>query len=152
VPGAPEGEPLLALLARLFPRLRTLDLAHNALSSGALGADALAALILAREDDEGSTVRPGLRALRLRGNAFEDLDGFAELAGRLFRGHRVVPEWRLEELDVRDNALARLPGELGMLPLDVFLVDGNTFRIPQRRVWEREGTRGLLAWLRGRME
>lgn len=26
------------------------------------------------------------------------------------------------------------------------------FRVPQRRVWEREGTRGLLSWLRGRLE
>jgi hypothetical protein len=26
------------------------------------------------------------------------------------------------------------------------------FRVPQRKVWEREGTRGLLAWLRGRIE
>jgi len=26
------------------------------------------------------------------------------------------------------------------------------FRVPQRRVWEREGTKGLLSWLRGRLE
>jgi len=39
-----------------------------------------------------------------------------------------------------------------LLPLDVLLVDGNTFRVPQRRVWEREGTKGLLSWLRGRIE
>ena len=63
-----------------------------------------------------------------------------------------IPRWALEELDVRDNEIGRLPAELGMLSLDVFLVDGNTFRVPQRRIWEREGTKGLLSWLRGRME
>ena len=26
------------------------------------------------------------------------------------------------------------------------------FRVPPRRVWEREGTKGLLSWLRGRIE
>lgn len=25
------------------------------------------------------------------------------------------------------------------------------FRVPPRRVWEREGTKGLLAWLRARV-
>jgi Leucine-rich repeat (LRR) protein len=151
VPGS--AEPLLELLVRLFPRLQTLDLAHNVLTSASLTASALSALILASPPDEdGIIARPGLRTLRLRGNAFDSLDGLAELAGDLFRGHRVEPGWHLEEIDVRDNALAKLPAELGMLPLDVFLVEGNTFRIPQRRVWEREGTKGLLAWLRGRME
>jgi hypothetical protein len=27
----------------------------------------------------------------------------------------------------------------------------NRFRVPPRRVWEREGTKGLLTWLRGRL-
>ena len=26
------------------------------------------------------------------------------------------------------------------------------FRVPARRIWEREGTKGLLSWLRGRIE
>jgi hypothetical protein len=28
-------------------------------------------------------------------------------------------------LDLRDNKISKLPSELGILPLDVFLVDGN---------------------------
>ena len=78
-------------------------------------------------------------------------------------------------MDLRDNEIGKLPAELGLLPLEVFLVEGNTyvysplsyvrklelvltfpecgrFRIPPRRVWEREGTKGLLSWLRGRID
>jgi hypothetical protein len=54
-----------------------------------------------------------------------DLDGFQNLA-LMFKGNRQVEEWKLEELDLRDNEIGKLPPELGMLPLDVFLVDGNT--------------------------
>ncbi|OSC97686.1 L domain-like protein [Trametes coccinea BRFM310] len=148
------SEPLLPLIARLFPSLRTLDLSYNALTSTALTKDALSVLILADSSatHEGdSSVKKGLRHLRLRGNRLNDLDGFQQLSER-FRGNRDLPEWKLEELDLRDNEIGKLPPELGMLPLDVFLVDGNTFRVPPRRVWEREGTKGLLSWLRGRME
>ena len=70
------------------------------------------------------SVRKGLRHLRLRGNRINELDGFQAIAER-FRGNRDVPEWRLEELDLRDNEIGKLPAELGLLPLDVFLVDGN---------------------------
>ena len=70
------------------------------------------------------SVRKGLRHLRLRGNRINQLDGFQAIAER-FRGNRDVPEWRLEELDLRDNEIGKLPPELGLLPVDVFLVDGN---------------------------
>ncbi|KAG1722218.1 uncharacterized protein EDB91DRAFT_1175022 [Suillus paluster] len=109
--------------------------------------DVISSLILA----DASNSRKGLRHLRLRGNQINELDGFQGIA-ELFRGNRSVPDWKLEELDLRDNEVSKLPAELGLLPLEVFLVDGNLFRIPQRRVWEREGTRGLLSWLRGRLE
>ncbi|KAL1745853.1 hypothetical protein HDZ31DRAFT_35493 [Schizophyllum fasciatum] len=142
-PGA--SEPVLPLLTRLFPSLRVLNLTYNLLTSAALTTPVLTSLILA---DNG---RPGLRVLCLRGNRITDLEGFQGLS-ELFRGHREVPEWKLDELDLRDNEISRLPPEMGLLPLDVFLVEGNTFRAPQRRVWEREGTKGLLAWLRGRIE
>ncbi|KAI0671315.1 hypothetical protein C8Q78DRAFT_1028265 [Trametes maxima] len=149
---ARTSEPLLPLLARLFPTLRTLDLSYNALTAAALTMDALSTLIFAEPPaEDGTVIRKGLRQLRLRGNRLNELEGFQQLAER-FKGNRDVPEWRLEELDLRDNEIGKLPPELGMLPLDVFLVDGNTFRIPPRRVWEREGTKGLLSWLRGRME
>lgn len=142
-------EALLPLLTRLFPGLRTLDLTYNFLTSSALRKDVLAGLIMASPQD--TPARKGLRHLRLRGNRITDLDGFRELA-EVFKGHRVLSDWKLEELDLRDNEVAKLPPELGLLPLDVFLVDGNVFRIPQRKVWEREGTKGLLSWLRGRLE
>ncbi|KAF8558133.1 hypothetical protein OG21DRAFT_1289188 [Imleria badia] len=144
-----SSEPLLPLLTRLFPNLRTLDVSYNALTSAALQKDVLIGLIMASTQDAAG--RTGLRHLRLRGNRITTLDGFQQVA-ELFKGHRSVPDWKLEELDLRDNEISKLPPELGLLPLDVFLVDGNVFRIPQRRIWEREGTKGLLSWLRGRIE
>ncbi|KAJ3561359.1 hypothetical protein NP233_g10241 [Leucocoprinus birnbaumii] len=152
---ARSTEPLLPLLATLFPSLRTLNLSYNMLPSSAFTRESLSALILsspaADSAEEGVVEKKGLRHLRLRGNRITDLDGFTTIA-EMFRGNRVVSEWKLEELDLRDNEIGRLSPELGLLPLDVFLVDGNTFRVPQRRVWEREGTKGLLSWLRGRIE
>lgn len=143
------SEQLLPLLAKLFPSLRMLDVSYNALTSAALSQDALSSIILA--SDSAAPERKGLRHLRLRGNHIDELDGFQDIA-ELFKGNRECPAWKLEELDLRDNEIGKLPAELGLLPLDVFLVDGNIFRIPQRRVWEREGTKGLLSWLRGRIE
>ncbi|KAG9315174.1 hypothetical protein JVU11DRAFT_4300 [Chiua virens] len=144
-----SSELLLSLLTRLFPNLRSLDMSYNALTSAALPKDVLIGLVMACARNTAS--RTGLRHLRLRGNRIATLDGFQEVAD-IFKGHRSVPDWKLEELDLRDNEISKLPPELGLLPLDVFLVDGNVFRIPQRRIWEREGTKGLLNWLRGRIE
>ena len=111
-------ELILPTLAKLFPSLRTLNLSYNALTNTSLTPDALSALILA------SPHRKGLRHLRLGGNKISELDGFLNLA-EAFKGNRNVPEWKLEELDLRDNEIGKLPPELGLLPLDVFLVDGN---------------------------
>ncbi|KAH6890109.1 leucine-rich repeat-containing protein 40 [Coprinopsis sp. MPI-PUGE-AT-0042] len=139
------NEPLVPTLAKLFPSLRTLNLAYNSLSDASFTQENLSLLLLQ------SPTRPGLRHLRLRGNRLSDLTGFQTVA-EMFKGNREVPEWKLEELDLRDNEIGRLPAEMGLMPLDVFLVEGNTFRVPQRRIWEREGTKGLLSWLRGRIE
>lgn len=119
-------ERLLPLLAKLFPSLRTLDLSFNALTGAALDKDTLASLILSSDPLETSTSeqRKGLRHLRLRGNRITELEGFRGVA-ELFKGNRDVPSWKLEELDLRDNEIGRLPPEVGLLPLDVFLVDGN---------------------------
>ncbi|KAH0833189.1 hypothetical protein J3R83DRAFT_12218 [Lanmaoa asiatica] len=117
-----SSEPLLPLLTRLFPNLRTLDVSYNVLTSAALQKDVLIGLILASAQD--TTSRTGLRHLRLRGNHITTLDGFQEVA-EIFKGHRSVPDWKLEELDLRDNEISKLPPELGLLSLDVFLVDGN---------------------------
>jgi len=116
-------EALIPLIGRLFPSLRTLDLTYNLFTSATLRKDVLVNLIMASSEDT-PVPRPGLRHLRLRGNRITDLDGFQEVA-EIFKGHRVVSDWKLEELDLRDNEIAKLPAELGLLPLDVFLVDGN---------------------------
>ncbi|KAI0790037.1 hypothetical protein C8Q75DRAFT_137453 [Abortiporus biennis] len=149
-----NSEPLIPLLASLFPSLRSLDLSYNHLTADAFTPQVLEDLILASEPlDDGSPSGPkkGLRHLRLRGNKLTSLEGFREFA-HMFKGFREVKNWKLEELDLRDNEISKLPPEMGLFPLDVFLVDGNTFRVPPRRVWEREGTKGLLSWLRGRIE
>jgi len=117
-------QPLLSLIATLFPSLRTLNLSYNALSSSAFTQESLSALILpSPTGDDGA--RRGLRHLRLRGNQMTHLDGFAAIA-QMFKGNRLNSEWKLEELDLRDNEIGRLPPEMGLLPLDVLLVDGNT--------------------------
>jgi Leucine-rich repeat (LRR) protein len=113
------SEPIIATLAKLFPSLQTLNLSYNALSNSSLTPEALGMIILR------SPHRKGLRHLRLRGNRISELDAFLGLA-EAFKGNRDVVDWKLEELDVRDNEIGKLPPELGLLPLDVFLVDGNT--------------------------
>ncbi|KAL4264448.1 RNI-like protein [Pleurotus pulmonarius] len=143
------SEPLLPLIAKLFPSLKILDLSYNVLTNASLQEETLTRLMLS--DATANPPRMGLTHFRLQGNRISDVGGFASIA-ELFKGNRDVPAWHMEELDIRDNQISKLPPELGLLPLDVFLVDGNVFRVPQRRVWEREGTKGLLSWLRGRIE
>ncbi|KAI9454404.1 L domain-like protein [Lactarius psammicola] len=159
VPGAEAAEGgTLLVLARLFPSLRNLELAYNDLTGAALGREALEQLLFASEVDGDGGRRAGLRRLCLCGNKIRELDGLRELAQAVFGAAEVEGEederrkrWALEELDIRENSITALAGELGLLPLDIFLVDGNLFRVPPRRVWEREGTKGLLTWLRGRL-
>ncbi|KAI0043998.1 RNI-like protein [Auriscalpium vulgare] len=119
--GAEKGmQDTLSLLAVLFPSLRTLDLTFNNLTAAALTKETFAKLVLARDG------RAGLKHLRLRGNRLANLDGLQELAVELFTGGASAHEaWKLEELDVRENSVEALGGELGLLPLDVFLVEGN---------------------------
>jgi hypothetical protein len=134
--GTRTSEDILPLLPTFFPKLKTLDLSFNALTSSVLTFSTLSALILGSlpnsdldspHFNEGEIARPGLRHLRLRGNSLpvDALAGLIELAG-MFKGNRQVPEWRLEELDLRDNEIGKLPPELGLLPLEVLLVEGNT--------------------------
>jgi hypothetical protein len=69
--------------------------------------------------------------LGLCGNRIEELHGLRELAQVIFGAEaasgdiELRTKWTLEELDVRENSIAGLPGELGLLPLDLLLVDGN---------------------------
>ena len=118
---------LIPLIVNLFPRLRTLDLSDNGLTDASFSKDVLTSLILATADSDQVSSRPGLRHLRIRGNRLMHLEGFQGLAER-FKGNRALnPDWVLEELDLRDNEVGKLPPELGLLPLDVFLVDGNVY-------------------------
>ncbi|KAG6917509.1 hypothetical protein DXG01_002256 [Tephrocybe rancida] len=113
-----SSEKILPLISKLFPSLRSLDLSHNALTNASLTTDNLSGLILSAPG------KHGLKHLRLRGNGISELDGFVGISEG-FKGNRQVPEWKLDELDIRDNEIGKLPPELGLLPMDVFLVDGN---------------------------
>ena len=123
--GATDGG-TLGLLAQLFPSLRNLELAYNNLTGAAVARGVLEQILFA-----GDGGRVGLRRLGLCGNRIEELDGLRELA-QLFGADTAnanvelrEKKWTLEELDVRENSIAVLPGELGLLPLDLFSVDGN---------------------------
>lgn len=56
----------------------------------------------------------------------------------------------LEIVQVNNNSINKLPPELGLVEsLRVLGVDGNTFRVPGRRIVDA-GSAALLEWLRGR--
>jgi hypothetical protein len=56
----------------------------------------------------------------------------------------------LEIIQVNNNSINKLPPELGLVEsLRIVGVDGNTFRVPGRRVVDA-GSGALLEWLRGR--
>ena len=47
--------------------------------------------------------------------------------------------------------MRQLPPALGLLPLTAFLVGGNVFRVPPRKIYEDQGTKALLKWLADRV-
>ncbi|KAG8816088.1 hypothetical protein FRC17_000468, partial [Serendipita sp. 399] len=127
-PSMPK-ESLLHVIASLFPTLSTLDLSYNALTT-------LAGVgVLFTPDAEKK--RKGLTTLRVRGNRLVSLEPLEEVASQ-WKGSGGIPGWRGEEIDLRDNEIGRLPPLLGLLPLEVLLVEGNTFRVPNRRIWEKD--------------
>ena len=113
-----KSEFLLPFLAKLFPSILTLNLTHNNLTSHGLTTAHLSELLLHKATP--------LRHLELSSNRLTDLEGFVGLAG-MFKGNREARRWKMETLDIRDNEIGKLPAELGLLPLDVFLVEGNTY-------------------------
>ena len=117
-PSKRKSESTLLLLAKLFPSVLTLNLTHNNITSHGLTASHLSELLLHKATP--------LKQLELSSNKITDLEGFVGLAG-MFKGNREVQRWKMETLDLRDNEIGKLPAELGLLPLDVFLVEGNMY-------------------------
>lgn len=112
----------LDLLPTTFsaPSLKTLDVSFNSLTS----------LIPLH------THYPNLSTLHANSNQLESI------TPRDFEG--------LEVVQVNNNSINRLPPELALVTsLRVLGVDGNTFRVPGRRIVEA-GSAALLEWLRGR--
>ncbi|GJJ07186.1 hypothetical protein Clacol_001386 [Clathrus columnatus] len=143
-----KKEPLFNVINHLFPTLAILDLCDNRLTH----VNGINALLIPSKSNSSLRHRSkGLKAVRLRGNKLADLSGLEDVANTLRKDGK-VEGWSLEELDLRENEIARLPPILGFLSLDVMLVEGNIFRVPSRRVWEVDGTKGLLTWLKGRVE
>lgn len=127
IPGADAAHGgTLGVLVQLFPSLRNLELGYNNLTGALVERGILERLLFA---GKGGCV--GLRRLGLCGNRIEELHGLRELAQIVFGSEaanedgELRTKWTLEELDVRENSIAGLPGELGLLPLDLFVVDGN---------------------------
>lgn len=117
-PSKRKSESTLPLLAKLFPSILALNLTHNNLTSHGLTTSHLSELLLHKATP--------LRQLQLSSNRITDLEGFVDLAG-MFKGNREVLRWKMEMLDLRDNEIGKLPAELGLLPLEVLLVEGNTW-------------------------
>ena len=127
IPGADAAHGgTLGVLVQLFPSLRNLELGYNNFTGALVERGMLERLLFA-----GKGGRTGLRRLGLCGNRIEELHGLCELARVVFGAEaareyvELRTKWTLEELDVRENSIAGLPGELGLLPLDLFAVDGN---------------------------
>ncbi|KZT52928.1 hypothetical protein CALCODRAFT_67747 [Calocera cornea HHB12733] len=134
IDGMERQEGTFALIARLFPSMRILDLSYNQLPCLA----GIREVLLRRDNAE----RKGVRELKLKGcgvNNLDELVAILEDSGAEPAGSDLA----LRELDLSDNEISKLPPKLGLLPVDVLLVDGNLFRIPARRVWEKEGERTL---------
>ncbi|GAA5984926.1 hypothetical protein JCM5350_000063 [Sporobolomyces pararoseus] len=143
-----SSKPLLSQIHDLFPSLRSLTLSYNRLES----LEGIGTLLLPSDD---KTVRPQLRVLSLNGNKISDTTALCRVAEQLGEsGATAVSKgmWNLEELDLRDNEIARLQPTLGLLPHSLILsVSGNTFRFPRREIWENPGQRLLLPNLRERL-
>lgn len=112
-------------IADLFPSLLVLNLSYNNLTSASLTNLALSALLVPTEATAISPKRRGLKVLQLRSNRITYLEAF-ESIGDLFKANRQVDGWQFEELDLRDNDIAKLPPMLGLIPMDILLVEGNT--------------------------
>jgi Leucine-rich repeat (LRR) protein len=101
---SPGKEPLIDVVAALFPSLSTLDLSYNLLTTVS------GIAVLMTPDPERK--RKGLTTLRLRGNRLSSLDPLEEL-GATWRSGGGIGGWRGEEIDLRDNEIGKVSGERG---------------------------------------
>ncbi|GAA5853701.1 hypothetical protein JCM8547_007417 [Rhodosporidiobolus lusitaniae] len=143
--GGGEETPLLSTLARLAPSLVSLSLHHNRLTS----LSGISPLLL-----PPLSGAKGLKHLNLSENKIEDVQELCEVAERNRReGEGKEGRWRVEELDLSSNEIAKLPPQLGHLPLSLLLhLTGNTFRMPRREVYENAAERKVVPWLREWLE
>ncbi|GAA6058847.1 hypothetical protein JCM10212_002791 [Sporobolomyces blumeae] len=147
-----SSRPVLLDISTAFPALQTLSLAFNRLTD----VEGVDSLILPLPSSTRS-VAPALRVLNLSGNKISNVTGLCQVGETFDERIQGKPKgetggWTLEQLDLSDNEIARLPPVLGLLPHSLIVsVSGNTFRIPRRDVWENPGARTLLPELRERL-
>ncbi|KAG8904971.1 hypothetical protein FRB99_000930 [Tulasnella sp. 403] len=134
-----ETKGVFEILGGMFPAIATLDLSENNLTH-------VSGIVKLFFPENALAHGRGLKVLRLKGNSIASVEGLVEVAERFGRGES--DGWRGEEVDIRDNQIPKLPPVLGLLQVDVLLVEGNAFRVPPRTIWQREGTQGLLKYLR----
>ena len=131
-----------------LPKLKTLDLTANAITSLSLLLSGLSAPSLTERN--GSRNRcVDLPVLRDHFPALKDVlaadNSIANLSFESIKG--------LQVLDVSGNEINFLEPEIGLLGgegLRTLLVGANRFRVPRRDVIEK-GTGAILTWLRGRI-
>lgn len=104
--GGETRERLIVTLRRLFPNVRSLDLSYNLLTT----LDGIEEYFLptaARGAPES-----GLRILRAQGNRIvtEGLEGLVNVGKRLQGASSGVDGWRGEEVDLRENEIAKVCG------------------------------------------
>ncbi|KAH7102794.1 L domain-like protein [Auriculariales sp. MPI-PUGE-AT-0066] len=128
--------PLFDFIATVFPTLKSLNLSMNGITSAALDQAGFTTLVLGSK----------LQTLVLRGNQLKHLSVLCDLA------ERADAKSTISELDVCENNIDRLDPRVALLPLHSLQVDGNTFRVPQRRVWETGGSAALIKWLKERLQ
>lgn len=69
--------------------------------------------------------RKGIKVFKAQGNRINDLSSLVTVCEG-FKNDAKIDGWRLDEIDLRDNEIQKLSPEIGLLPLDVLLVEGNT--------------------------
>ncbi|CDZ98640.1 Rossmann-like alpha/beta/alpha sandwich fold [Phaffia rhodozyma] len=130
---------LVEWIPSMFPGLEELDLSETIVGDALFGNKQVLERLL---------IGQGLKVLKAREAGVRSLAGLEHVGMMLRNGQ--TDRWACREVDVRDNSIEKLDPVLGFLSVETFMVDRNLFRSPNRRTWERDGTEGLLRWLRDR--